>query len=431
MQKRVAFHTLGCKVNTAESDILTAEFQNRGYRVTGFDRISDIYVVNTCTVTHHADAQCRKIIRQARRKSPEALIAVIGCYAQADPGSVSKIPGVDLILGTREKFSIFDHLDHNSCFDEQVIRTGLTADPFLSETGAQYSTSRTRAFLKVQDGCSYKCSYCIIPTVRGPNTCRKKEDVIDKVKEIRDAGYNEIVLTAVNLGEYSDGSNYRLIHLLKDVCSVPNVPRIRLTSIEPNCLSEDLINCITDNERICNHFHIPLQNGSDAILRSMKRKYLTNRYARVMELIQTYSPQAAIGADVMVGFPGESDYQFRDSFSFVESMPITYLHVFRYSPRSGTSATDFDETVAPQIAHERSQQMIQLGLQKKDRFLRQQVGKTLNVLFESKDTDGVYEGFTRNYARVKCVDIKQANTIASVHISGSNGKELHGSFVPN
>lgn len=443
MHKKVAFYTLGCKVNAVESDVLAATFQQRGYKLVDFKEKSDIYVINTCTVTHKADAQCRKIIRQTRKKSPEAVIAVIGCYAQADPQAISMLPGVDLILGNGEKYAIFEHLNNNSCpegdtscFTEPVIHTDFRINPFEGEKEMAYpkgtlrvGTWRTRAFLKVQDGCSYKCSYCIIPFVRGPSVCRDKNDVLNRAKAIRDAGFKEIVITAVNLGEYRNGSEYRLIHLMKDLCAIPDIPRIRLTSIEPNCISEELIKFIAGSGVICPHFHVPLQSGSDAVLKKMRRKYSTKRYARIMEWITTYLPDAAVGADVMVGFPGETDALFEESAAFVREMPVTYLHVFRYSPRSGTHALNFSYTIPPQVSHARSQKMIGIGLNKKEQFLRNQIGRKVEVLFESNRNNGGYEGFTQNYVRVQCSDAAKANSLKHVLVTGKPGFVLKGHVV--
>ncbi len=430
MVKKVAFYTLGCKVNSAESDVLAATFHKRGYTVVDFSESSDICVINTCTVTHQADAQCRQVIRQARKRSPEAVIAVVGCYAQADPHTIAGIPGVDLILGTKEKFSIFEHLNNNSCFTSPVVETDLFADPFESEKYMSYGTKRTRAFLKVQDGCSYKCTYCIIPQVRGPGLSRKKDDVIDRVCQMRDAGYREIVVTAVNLGEYSDGNEGTLTDLILELKKVSNIPRIRLTSIEPNCISENLVKIAADSGIICPHFHVPLQSGSDEVLKKMRRRYGTSEYAASMDWIARYLPHAAIGADVMVGFPGETDEQFEESAKFIRNMPITYLHVFRYSPRAGTEALKLDQTVRPETARRRSRELIRIGLQKKEEFLQKQMGTVAEVLFETEQADGQYEGFSGNYVRVRCSDIKRENTLASVEITGKNGMLLSGALHP-
>lgn len=429
MHKKVAFYTLGCKVNAVESDVLAATFRQHGFKLVDFKQKSDIYVINTCTVTHRADAQCRQVIRQTRKKSPEAVIAVIGCYAQADPHAISMLPGVDLILGNGEKYAIFEHLNNNSCFTEPVIRTGFRINPFEGEKEMAYGTSRTRAFLKVQDGCSYKCSYCIIPFVRGPSICRDKNDVLNRAKALRDAGFKEIVITAVNLGEYGNGSGYRLINLLKDLCEVPDIPRIRLTSIEPNCISKELIKFIAGSGIICPHFHVPLQSGSDTVLKRMRRKYSTKKYARIMEWIKKYVPDAAVGADVMVGFPGETDVQFEESAAFVREMPVTYLHVFRYSPRSGTHALNYSYTIPPQVSRARSRKMIGIGLNKKEQFLRNQIGKTVDVLFESNRNNGSYEGFAQNYVRVQCHDAAKANSLEHALITGKSGFVLEGRVV--
>jgi len=429
-RKKVALYTLGCKVNAAETDVLTASFKQRGYQTVGFNEKSDIYVINTCTVTQQADSECRKIIRRARKTSPEAVIAVVGCYAQSDPLTISNIDGVDIILGTHERFTIFELLENNSCFTEPVIRTELGRNPFEAERLLSYDTSRTRAFLKVQDGCSYTCSYCIIPAVRGLSICRKRNSVLNRIKEMRDAGFNEIVLTAVNLGEYENDRDYRLLHLLQDICAIPGIPRIRLSSIEPNCLHEELIKYVADSALICSHFHVPLQSGSDSILKKMRRRYNSKCYAEAIETIKKYLPDAAVGADVMVGFPGETEDFYEESFRFVKEMPVSYLHVFRYSPRVGTVAAEFRDFVPQRITRERSKRFIELGRRKKGQFLMQQIGKTAEVLFESKHVDGKYYGFTRNYVRVSCNSNGIAHRREFVKIMKKNGMTVEGQIVP-
>ncbi len=430
MAKKVAFYTLGCKVNSSDTDVLASSFESHGYDIVEFDEYSDIYLINTCTVTHQADSQCRQIIRQVRRRNPDAVIAVTGCYAQSEPEEISTIPGVDIILGTREKYSIFDYLEGNSCITGPVIRNGLELDPFTKEDKLPFSTARTRAFLKVQDGCSYKCSYCIIPSVRGPNISRSKIGILNKAREIRDAGYNEIVLTAVNLGEFAPDKNYRLNDLLKDLVAIEDLPRIRLTSIEPNCLSEELICFISENNRICGHFHIPLQSGSDPVLKRMRRKYLTEHYSEVITNIRRYLPEAGIGADVMTGFPGETDEEFEETFKFVEGLPVTYLHVFRYSPRKETDAASMGGQIDPQTGKDRSKRLIELGLSKKKGFISSQKGKIREVLFESTQPEpGIYEGFTDNYIRVRCRGDNLSNKRRNVRLADQEGTIFFGEIL--
>ncbi len=431
MANKVAFYTLGCKVNSAESDVLAATFQKRGFAVVDFLEPSDIYVINTCTVTHQADARCRQVIRQAKNRSPEALIAVIGCYAQADSHTIAAIPGVDLILGNSEKMSIFDHLNNNSCASEPIIRTDFSTNPFESEKDMAYGTKRTRAFLKVQDGCSYTCTYCIIPQVRGPSISRPINDVLHRIREIRDAGYLEIVLTAVNLGEYKDEDGKTLLNLLDSIVTIDDVPRIRLTSIEPNCFSEDLVKFVADSDVMCRHFHVPLQSGSNDVLNMMKRRYLKKQYGRVLDWVGKYCPDAAVGTDVMVGFPEESEQHFEESLSFIESLPITYLHVFRYSPRSGTKAPEIGPAIHPEITRNRSRELQRVGLNKKDQFLYRQIGTCAEVLFETKQENGTFEGFTRNYARVQSSTVKKGNALEHVLLTEKKGMVLSGYQVPN
>jgi len=429
MGVRVAIYTLGCKVNAAESDVLAATFQKRGYSLTDFHKQCDIYIINTCTVTGEADAQCRQAIRQACSRNPQAFIAVVGCYAQAAPESVKNIPGVDLVLGNSEKFSIFGYLNSHQKYAEPVVRIDSFKHIFTAEQGMNYGTRRTRAFLKVQDGCSYKCSYCIVPSVRGPSTSRDKREILESIHNLRDAGFKEIVLTAVNLGEYRCGDSYRLIDLLKEITNIDNVPRIRLTSIEPNCITEELVRFIADSEIICHHFHIPLQSGSDEILKQMRRRYLTCQYVQVIEWITKYIPNAGIGADVIVGFPGESEEHFAQTKAFITQMPLTYLHVFRYSPRAGTSASALGEHVPPLVVHERSKQLIYVENQKKLEFLESQADLIHEVLFETKRKDDMFEGWTRNYVRVKCAGNALDNSLKMVKITDVKGNYLIGEIL--
>ncbi len=429
MLKRAAFQTLGCKVNSAETDVLVTAFREQGYKIVDFDEKSDVYIINTCTVTHQADSQCRQAIRRARKTSPEAILAVIGCYAQADPENITRIDGVDLVLGTRERFKILELLKNNTFFTSPIILTDIDKDPFSEEKFLSYDTTRTRAFLKVQDGCSYKCSYCIIPKVRGEAVSRDKKGVINRVHEMKDRGFKEIVLTAINLGEFENGNNYRLLDLLKDINRIPDVPRIRLTSIEPNCFTEDLVRFIADNSTICPHFHVPLQSGSDKVLGNMRRRYSTAQYAKVMNWINTYIPEAAVGADVMTGFPGETADDFKKCVRFINEMPVTYLHVFRFSPRQGTEAAEFDKTIPSNVAQERSRELIEIGRRKKEKFLDLQIGKIADVLFEENSINGGHFGFTQNYARVHCKQEKISNMCKKVELLGKNGQILEGQLV--
>jgi len=429
MSARVAIYTLGCKVNAADSDVLAAAFQQKGYTIAQFNEPSDIYIINTCTVTHEADAQCRQVIRQVRSRNPDAFVAVVGCYAQANPDVIKSIPGIDLILGNSEKFSIFKYLDSCRKNAEPIVKIDSFRDVFSVEQGLPSSTYRTRAFLKVQDGCTYKCSYCIVPMVRGPSSSRSKDDILDKIIFLRDEGYKEIVLTAVNLGEYRFTDDYRLFDLLKNISKIHGVPRIRLTSIEPNCVTEELVRYISESVIICHHFHIPLQSGSDDVLKRMRRRYLTKRYTQVMEWITKYIPNAGIGADVMVGFPGETEEHFLQTETFIKEMPLTYLHVFRYSPRAGTDASTLGENVPPHIMHERSKRLIELGKLKKETFLYRQIGLTHEVLFETKRKDSAFGGWTRNYARVNCTGDGLHNSFKMIKITDVKENYLIGEMI--
>ncbi len=427
-KKRVAFESLGCKLNYAETVQIEKEFLRRGFDVVDSSAPTDVFVINTCTVTQSADSDCRQVVRRALRHSPGAYVVVTGCYAQGKPDEIAQIEGVDLVLGAKEKFKLFDFVDdftknyHARIFsgptedivefgaaDSAVGRNGLSIEvtPGTRHSGLQ---TRTRAFLKVQDGCDYNCSYCTIPTVRGNSRSPSVEFLIDQVREIAASGFKEVVLSGVNVGDFGrgescnksgNGHNRSFLDLLKALEKVDGIERYRISSIEPNLLTREIVRFVASSSKFCRHFHIPLQSGADDVLRKMRRRYNTGQYRETVEYVRELIPEAGIGADIIVGFPGESNEAFERSFNFVENLPLTYLHVFSYSERNGTDASGLHGSVDPRVRRKRSELMRMLSTRKRYEFNRQHVGKIVKVLIEDEVKSGKVFGFTSNYVRVE------------------------------
>ncbi|MBI3363709.1 MAG: tRNA (N(6)-L-threonylcarbamoyladenosine(37)-C(2))-methylthiotransferase MtaB [Ignavibacteriae bacterium] len=400
--KKVALHTLGCKLNYAETSTIRRQFAERGFDIVEFDQPSDVYVLNTCSVTERADKECRQIIRRALRQSPYAYVIVVGCYAQLQPEEIASIDGVDLVLGTKEKFRVFEHaVDFTkrtmpqvfvSCIDEVTDFTPA----FSAEAGG-----RTRAFLKVQDGCDFHCTFCTIPLARGESRSQPIESVLRQAEQIVSQRYKEIVLTGVNVGDYGKKNGHSLLELLQVLEGVDGIERIRISSIEPNLLTREMVKYILSSEKLCNHFHIPLQSGSDTILKAMRRRYTTRDYRNLIEYIKAHDPDAGIGVDVITGFPGETDALFNETYMLLVDLPISYLHVFTYSERPGTLAVEFENHVDPRARFERSEMLRILGQKKRHAFYSSFVGQTMPVLYESTVHHGRISGLTTNYARVE------------------------------
>ncbi len=417
--RRVALHTLGCKLNYAETSTMGREFARRGYEIVDFDQPADVYLLNTCSVTERADRECRQIVRRALRLSPEAFIIVAGCYAQLRPEEIAAIDGVDLVLGTSEKSSLFTFAGEFtkqpvpqvfvSCIDEVLDCTPAHA----AEPGA-----RTRSFLKIQDGCDFNCTFCTIPLARGSSRSRPAGDVVSDALSIASDGFKEIVLTGVNVGDYGRKDGGGLAYLLRLLEPIPGIERIRISSIEPNLLTTELVDLILGSEKLCNHFHIPLQSGSDAVLGRMSRRYATRHYRRLAEYIKERDPDAAIGADVIVGFPGETDERFCETADFIAKVPVSYLHVFTYSERPGTPAACLDGAVEPRIRASRSETLRELGRTKRHAFHSLFVGRDMPVLFERRRRNGAVSGLTPNYIRVEAEsDRDLTNEIHTVSIT--------------
>jgi threonylcarbamoyladenosine tRNA methylthiotransferase MtaB len=399
--RKVSFYTIGCKLNFAETSTISEEFKKRGFEIVKFGEPADVCVINTCSVTENADRDCRRIVRKALKVSPNAFIIVTGCYAQLRPDEIAKIEGVDLILGSNEKFKIFDFVgDFHKNYHAQIFVSPISEISEFHIASSTPTSDRTRAFLKVQDGCDYNCSYCTIPLARGESRSPEVNIILEKAKTLAQLGYKEIVLSGVNVGDYGRKIGTNLFELVKELEKIDGIERIRISSIEPNLLTEEMIDYFISSEKICNHFHIPLQSGSDEILRKMRRRYNSELYRRRIEYIKSKDPDACIGADVIVGFPGESEKHFETTYNFISDLPISYLHVFTYSERPNTDAVNLPGKVPIEERHKRSEMLRNLGLRKKMAFYRQMVGKEFDVLWESEVKDGKMFGFTRNYVKV-------------------------------
>lgn len=401
--KKVAFYTLGCKLNFAETSTIARSFTDHGFQKVTFGEPTDVYVINTCSVTDHADRKCRKVVNEGLKISPEARVVIIGCYAQLKPQEIAGIPGVDMVLGANAKFEAV-HLLEKLPEKGRAEIVGGSIDNSLSFKPSFSIGDRTRTFLKVQDGCDYPCTYCTIPLARGRSRSGNMKEIVSQAKEIADSGVKEIVLTGVNIGDFGlqDGiRNERFSDLVRALDEEVNIPRIRISSIEPNLLSNEIIDFVAESNRFAPHFHIPLQSGSNAILGLMKRRYRRELYTERVAQIRKVMPDACIGVDVIVGFPGESKELFLETYNFLNDMEISYLHIFPYSERGNTEAVHLPGKVVGAEKNER-QKMLQILSEKKRRaFYQSQLGKQVKVLFEGSHNNGIMEGFTPNYVKVQ------------------------------
>lgn len=402
--KTVSFKTLGCKLNQSESDAIMTRFLENQYLIQPFGAEVDLTIINTCTVTNDADSKSRATIRRAIRNSPRGRVVVTGCYAQVKPEDIQSIEGVDLILGNDEKYHIFDHLDklNQGKLDEPLTIVNDEGEfATVSEDGFISATSRTRAFLKIQEGCDYYCSYCIIPFARGKARSRPFDQTVDEARKLVDQGYREIVLTGINIGTYqTDDVKHNLVDLLAALEHINGLDRLRISSIEPNTVTDELLQMVAESSTICDHLHIPLQSANDDQLLAMNRKYCLEEYANLMERFRHFLPRAALGTDVIVGFPGETAAHFEQTAAFIRAQPFTYLHIFRYSPREGTAAAKFENPVDFNEVKHRSAILHQTGQILKSNYARRSAGKTLPVLLDEW-RDGFASGYTRNYLRVQ------------------------------
>ena len=404
--RKVAFHTLGCKLNYSETSAISRLLEDRGYQKVEFTSPADVYVINTCSVTANADKECKQIVKNALRLSPSAYVVVVGCYAQLKPEEISNIDGVDLVLGASEKFKLLNYLDDiTKRTRTEIISCEIeTADFFVDA----YSVGdRTRAFLKVQDGCDYSCTFCTIPLARGNSRSDNIENVVKNVRKIASKGIKEVVLTGVNLGDFGKGLNggkkkeVGFIDLIRELDKEEGIERFRISSIEPNLLNDEVIQFVSTSDRFAPHFHIPLQSGSDLILKLMKRRYLTALYSERISKIRECMPHACIGVDVIVGFPGETEERFLETYNYLNSLPVSYLHVFTYSERDNTEAIKL-EGVVPVAERKKRNKMLRILSAKKLRgFYSQHLSTERKVLFELDGADGIRHGFTDNYIKVK------------------------------
>lgn len=422
--KKVAFYTLGCKLNFSETSTIARGFAEEGFDRVDFSEKADIYVINTCSVTENADKKFKTIVKQAQKVNPNAFVAAIGCYAQLKPEELADVDGVDLVLGATEKFKITDYLNDLSKNDfGEVHSCEIEEADFY--VGSYSIGDRTRAFLKVQDGCDYKCTYCTIPLARGISRSDSLENVLKNAREISEQNIKEIVLTGVNIGDYGKGEfgnkkhEHTFFELVKALDEVPGIERLRISSIEPNLLKDETIEFVASSRTFVPHFHIPLQSGSNAILAKMKRRYQRELYVDRVAKIKSLMPDACIGVDVIVGFPGETDQHFLETYHFLNDLDISYLHVFTYSERDNTEAVDMEGVVDQKIRNKRSKMLRGLSAKKRRAFYESQVGTEHTVLFEGENKQGYIHGFTENYVKVKLPwNPALVNTLHRVKLTG-------------
>jgi len=422
-KKKVAFYTLGCKLNFSETSTIARSFQDEGFERVDFEEVADMYVINTCSVTENADKQFKQVVRKAMKLNAKAFVAAVGCYAQLKPEELAAVDGVDLVLGATEKFKITDYITDLSKNDFGEVHSCeiAEADFYVSS----YSIGdRTRAFLKVQDGCDYKCTYCTIPLARGISRSDELENVLKNAKEISEQGIKEIVLTGVNIGDYGKGEfgnkkhEHTFLQLVQELDTVEGIERLRISSIEPNLLKNETIEFVSQSRTFVPHFHIPLQSGSNEILRLMKRRYQREIYTERVNKIREVMPDACIGVDVIVGFPGETDEHFLETYHFLNDLPISYLHVFTYSERDHTEAATMPGVVPASVRAKRSKMLRGLSVKKRRAFYESQIGSHRIVLFETENKEGYIHGFTENYVRVKTPwNPELANTLHKINLT--------------
>ena len=416
--KKVAFYTLGCKLNFSETSTISRNFENQGFAKVDFTDRPDIFVINTCSVTDNADKKCRQIVKKALKINPKAFVTMIGCYTQLKPTETSQIPGVDLVLGANEKFNILEHIE-----TLEKNQTTAVLNSNIKETRdfiPSFSMGdRTRSFLKVQDGCDYFCTFCTIPLARGKSRNASIASTVTEAEKIAKTDMKEIVITGVNIGDFGQGDKENFYELVKALDKVEGIERYRISSIEPNLLSNDIIQFVAHSQRFLPHFHIPLQSGSNNLLKAMRRKYLKELYSERVKSIKTLMPDACIGVDVIVGFPGETDEVFMETVDFIKDLDVSYLHVFTYSERANTTAKKMAGAVPLPVRRERSKQLHILSDKKKRAFYETQINKSKQVLFEGEENEGTMYGFTENYIKVKTkYNPNLVNTIQRVRLTG-------------
>jgi len=422
-KKKVAFYTLGCKLNFSETATIARSIQDKGFDRVDFEDVADMYVINTCSVTENADKQFKQVVRKAMKLNSKAFIAAVGCYAQLKPEELVAVDGVDLVLGATEKFKITDYINDLSKNDFGEVHSCEIAEADFY-VGSYSIGDRTRAFLKVQDGCDYKCTYCTIPLARGISRSDELENVLKNAKEISAQNIKEIVLTGVNIGDYGKGEfgnkkhEHTFLELVQALDKVEGIERLRISSIEPNLLRNETIEFVSKSRTFVPHFHIPLQSGSNQILKLMKRRYLREIYTERVNKIREVMPDACIGVDVIVGFPGETDEHFLETYHFLNDLDISYLHVFTYSERDNTEAAEMEDPVPANVRAKRSKMLRGLSVKKRRAFYESQIGTNRTVLFESENKEGYIHGFTENYVRVKTPwNPELVNTLRKIKLS--------------
>ena len=421
--KKVAFYTLGCKLNFSETSTIARNFVNEGFTRVDFTEEADIYVINTCSVTDNADKRFKSIVKNALKKNENAFLIAVGCYAQLKPEELAAVDGVDLVLGATEKFNVVSYINDLSKSNVGEVHSCEISDADFY-VGSYSIGDRTRAFLKVQDGCDYKCTYCTIPLARGISRSDTLSNVINNAREIAAKGIKEIVLTGVNIGDYGKGEfgnkkhEHTFLDLVKKLDTVDNIERLRISSIEPNLLKDETINFVSESDSFVPHFHIPLQSGSDTLLKKMKRRYLRKTYTNRVHQIKNVMPNACIGVDVIVGFPGETDELFLETYNYLNDLDVSYLHVFTYSERPNTEAVNLEGVVPKKKRAKRSKMLRGLSAKKRRAFYESQLGNTLTVLFEGENKEGYIHGFTENYVKVKSPwNPELVNTLQTVELT--------------
>lgn len=400
INKKVALYTLGCKLNFSETSTVARMFQEEGFARVDFNETPDVYVINTCSVTENADKKCKQLVKKALKVNPNAFVAIIGCYAQLKPEEIAQIYGVDMVLGASEKFKIVEHFQNLEKNEKAQIYASKIKE--VKDFIPSYSKGdRTRSFLKIQDGCDYFCTFCTIPLARGKSRNNSVEDTVNVAKEVALTAAKEVILTGVNIGDFGQGEGENFFELIQELDKIEGIERFRISSIEPNLLSNDIIDFVAQSNKFMPHFHIPLQSGSNKILKAMRRKYLKELYVERVTRIKELMPHASIGVDVIVGFPGETEEDFLETYNFLNELDVSYLHVFTYSERQNTTAVKMEGVVPKHIRSDRSKMLHILSDKKKRFFYNQHLGKTYNVLFEAEQHDDALNGFTDNYIKVK------------------------------
>jgi len=431
--KTVAFHTLGCKVNQYETEAMEEMFEKNNYLVVDDDEIADIYVINTCTVTNLSDRKSRQFIRKSKKLNQDSLIAVVGCYSQISPEEVENIQGVDVIIGTTERNRVVELCETAKTNNEKInIVRNIKFNKEFEKINIQDVKDKTRAYLKIQDGCNMFCSYCIIPYARGPIRSRNVDEIIEEVKNLVDKGFKEFVLTGIHVASYGkDLIDISLIDVIRKIGLIPGVERIRLSSIEQKTIDDDFMKALVEIGKVCDHFHLSLQSGSNSILKRMNRKYLIEEYMGKVNLIRKYMPDAGITTDIIVGFPGETEEEFIETLKFANEVGFSKIHVFKFSPRKGTPAAEYEKQIDGNIKNDRSERLIKLGNELTHKFFYRYLEKNMAVLFEeNKNATDIYEGYTTNYIRVSCKsDINLMGEIRNVNILSINEEILESELI--